>query len=228
MTTVNTAPDFGQANATKAMADLEKSITQNWSRHYLLRRLPIIGVLYSLSTGMILLLGYLTLPKDASLAKINLTWLTLIQWQDYLFFSSTMLVICIFTFGKGGEKSDSESKCKKIMLNLGILVITILPLLLPITEIMNKVTFIFFWGIALCALSWQINRTFGYTRIWARGKFYKRRLELLEIEIKECNIDEPTAGAKRFAIMEQWIKEIYLDSVGDTFYFLDRLTKKPE
>jgi hypothetical protein len=231
MTPSNTASDFGHAQVKEKIKALGASQDHSHWPHYLLRRLPILGAMLALSAGLILLFSYLGTPKDEPFGMESLDWLTPLA-QAYhnavsWFFGISMIAILLFTFGN--RKDDSRSKSAiRILVNGFMLGVAMLPWMLPIQDIRHMLIFTFGWGIILCVLSWQANRTFGYTRIWARSSYYKSQLELLEVQIAECGLDGPSASEKRFEIMRNLQKEIYHDTVGDTFYFLDRLTKKSD
>jgi hypothetical protein len=51
-------------------------------------------------------------------------------------------------------------------------------------------------------------------------------LKQVNTHVSECGLSGDLAVLKRFEIIENWQKEIYADTVGDTFYFLDKLAPK--
>lgn len=211
--------DIVQEKITK----LKNSKKSSQSLHYFFRRLPIVGVTLFLPALLVMLFTYLAMPKDTPFDVGAFHWVQAVAIKHSAVISTTyiaaIVAVLIFTFGAFKEV------LRKLLLNLVVLLLSLVPFLLPINEVAYRIMFFFFWGVMLTLLSWQINRNFGYTRIWARSEHYLQLFAIIEYEKSAGLLDADAANNKIAALLVSLEKEIYADTVGDTFHLWERITK---
>lgn len=203
---------------------LEKSKKSSESLHYFFRRLPMMGAALFLPALLVILFSYLAAPKDKPFDISHFTWVQAVVLKHNVvicaMYITAMAVVLMLIFG------SSKDWFRKLCLNLAILLISLPPFLLPVDELAHRIMFFFFWGVMLTLLSWQINRTFGYTKIWARSEYYLQLFAIVDYEKSAGMLTEQAAHNKRIALLESLEKEIYADTVGDTFHLWERITNR--
>jgi hypothetical protein len=147
------ATDFGVKMTNDNIARLDKSIRGSWRMHYMLRRLPILGVMLLLVPIIVLLFSYLAIPKEQSFGLDILTWLithegshSAMVWKVFILVVSAMTTILALTFGGWKKKTsahDGDSWDWKLGLNLIALAVAVLPSLLLMNNIGHMTIFIF-------------------------------------------------------------------------------------
>ncbi|MRV76513.1 hypothetical protein GJ700_32860 [Duganella sp. FT92W] len=187
---------------------------------YVARRVTILGALYVvLYLPMLLIQQYWKVDSVALESGtlnphigMNLSTLVLSPWTQ------SLIAAVVLGFCAGWTKQTWKMK---LLVNTVLLLVTVSPVLCLLSASTSTILVRAYHGMLLLAAGLLTNRTFGYTRAWARKNFYLERLAALKY--LPAGADKAKAFDK---LHEAYCVDVHRDLVGDTFFVLDQASAK--
>ena len=187
---------------------------------FLMRRLSVIGTVYALMFGAVLLLELAWRGED----KKSGATLTLFSHFDKTAFGQamefrvqlavavTLLLLCL-----GISRKYIVSR----LCGTALLIPFVLPPVWLTGDLESVILMRFLHGVLLLSAGLILDRTFGCTRSLARSDFYLDRLGVIE---QKADGDKKTEELHK--LFEACAVDKYRDHVGDTFFTLDAIKAK--
>jgi hypothetical protein len=187
---------------------------------YVARRVTILGGFYVVLYLPMLLIQQYWKVNSVELESgtlnshigMNLSAMVLSPWTQ------SIAVVLLLGFCGGWTK---DSWKKKSLVNVALFAVAVLPMLCLLSENTATILVRAYHGMLLLAAGLLTNRTFGFTRAWARKNFYLERLSAIK------HLSAGPEKEKAFdKLHEAYCVDVHRDLVGDTFFVLDQATSK--
>lgn len=196
---------------------LESSLSWNRFASFVMRRLSAIGAVYTVVFGMFLLfaMGWRSEDKKTGATLDLFTYFdesSFEQLMDSRVQAAIGIVLVLFCMGW-----SRKNPLLRLGATLLLIVIVSLPAFLE-GDVETVILMRCMHAVLLLACGLILDRTFGYTRAFARNVFYLGRLDMLTRKSDRENIEEELEK-----LVEAYAVDKYRDHFGDTFFTLDAI-----
>lgn len=236
--------------------ELKKQSKDKWLLHYMARRLPILGLLFLIFFAYKLVVIYLNksfVDKEhvVSFALDSFFGITPMNFQcEYIGWIVIVIVVALelglykfYRFYVGKEKITGDSKEKEVgqkiedekvikkhapLIGQIMMAILLIPqFFLYANQSMALLIGCFYNGIFV-VMPMLMNRIFGYSRSYERTIYLSACAEMLKkkIDANFFSDDALLAGKAYYDLLEKRHQMKFANTVEDTFYLLDQVSKK--